>query len=150
MKDQAETPLGLPTGWKISSLAKLSSIFTDGNWIEMKDEVPAGTRLVQTEYVGTGDFKDRREKARSIDNETFERLKCFEVFPNDIPISRLPDPVSCACKIPDTGERMVTAIDCSMSDRTPTRSIRSLDDDRKRCGWRLTAPFMLDTIRSTA
>lgn len=75
---------------------------------------PEGIRLVQTGNLGIGNYKDRRDKARFINDETFERLKCFEVFPTDILISRLPDPVGRACIIPETGERMITAVDCSI------------------------------------
>nr|WP_256477853.1 restriction endonuclease subunit S [Aurantimonas marianensis] len=101
-------------GWKSLPLAKIAAVFTDGNWIETKDQSTSGIRLVQTGNVGIGKFKDRREKARFIDEETFNRLKCFEVVPQDILISRLPDPVGRACIIPDSREKMITAVDCSI------------------------------------
>lgn len=92
----------------------MSAVFTDGNWIESKDQSDSGIRLVQTGNVGIGQFKDRSEKARFIDEATFMRLKCFEVLPGDLLISRLPDPVGRACIIPDTGQKMITAVDCSI------------------------------------
>jgi type I restriction enzyme, S subunit len=101
-------------GWETVELAKLCTVFTDGNWIESKDQSADGIRLVQTGNVGIGEFKDRRDKARFIDSETFDRLKCFEVVLGDCLISRLPDPVGRACKIPETGDKMITAVDCSI------------------------------------
>lgn len=114
MKDGMENAADLPTGWIWSTLAETADVLTDGNWIESKDQSDDGIRLVQTGNVGIGTFKDRRDKARFISEETFQRLKCFEVLPDDILISRLPDPVGRACIIPDTGDKMITAVDCSI------------------------------------
>lgn len=97
------------------SLAHVCDVFADGDWIESKDQSNAGVRLVQTGNVGDGVFKDRRDKARWIDENTFSRLNCTEVVPGDILFSRLPDPVGRACMIPDTGDRMITAVDCTIA-----------------------------------
>jgi len=101
-------------GWEDAKLSTVCDVFTDGNWIESKDQSPDGIRLIQTGNVGEGVFKDRRDKARFIDEATFGRLKCFEVLPGDCLISRLPDPVGRACEIPETGDKMITAVDCSV------------------------------------
>lgn len=114
MKNDALAVSSLPIAWKAQPLAKVAAVFTDGNWIESKDQADSGIRLVQTGNVGIGQFKDRSEKARFIDEATFARLKCFEILPGDILISRLPDPVGRACIIPDTGQKMITAVDCSI------------------------------------
>lgn len=106
--------LALPATWKTQPLAKLAAVFTDGNWIESKDQADSGIRLVQTGNVGIGEFKDRSEKSRFIDEATFARLKCFEVLPGDLLISRLPEPVGRACIIPGTTQKMITAVDCSI------------------------------------
>ena len=95
-------------------LADTCELFTDGNWIESKDQSSNGIRLIQTGNVGNGGFKDRREKARWISPETFARLKCQEIIPGDCLVSRLPDPVGRSCIIPDTGDKMITAVDCSI------------------------------------
>lgn len=104
----------MKAGWKTGALASIAEVFTDGNWIESKDQSINGIRLVQTGNVGEGVFKDRRDKARWINEETFARLNCFEVLPGDCLISRLPDPVGRACLIPETGDKMITAVDCSI------------------------------------
>ena len=100
--------------WATADLASVSKVFTDGNWIETKDQASEGIRLVQTGNVGEGVFKDRRDKARWIDDQTFDRLNCFEVMPGDCLVSRLPDPVGRACIIPETGDKMITAVDCTV------------------------------------
>ena len=96
-------------------LSELSTVFTDGDWIEKKDQSLDGIRLIQTGNVGTGQFKNRQDKARFISPQTFEKLKCTEIVAGDCLISRLPDPVGRACLIPeDLTERMITAVDCSI------------------------------------
>lgn len=100
--------------WTTAALAKLSRVFDDGDWIESKDQSEDGIRLVQTGNIGEGVFKDRRDKARFISEATFKRLNCSEVQPGDILISRLPDPVGRACVVPGTGDRMITAVDCTI------------------------------------
>ncbi len=100
--------------WITAPLAKVSKVFDDGDWIESKDQSEDGIRLVQTGNVGEGVFKDRRDKARFISEATFKRLNCSEVQPGDILISRLPDPVGRACVVPDTGDKMITAVDCTI------------------------------------
>jgi type I restriction enzyme, S subunit len=104
----------MKAGWEVKPLAKLSKLFADGDWIESKDQSTDGVRLVQTGNVGESFFKDRGEKARYISKETFERLRCTAIFEGDCLISRLPDPVGRSCLLPDTGEPMITAVDCTI------------------------------------
>lgn len=105
-------PVAIP--WPTRPLAELAETFSDGDWIESKDQSPSGVRLLQTGNVGKGEFKDRGEKARFISADTFARLNCTEVFEGDILVSRLPDPVGRACIVPESDERMITAVDCSI------------------------------------
>jgi type I restriction enzyme S subunit len=100
--------------WPSHQLVHLTSVFDDGDWVESKDQSPGGIRLIQTGNVGRGLFKDRAEKARYVSEDTFKRLRCTEIFQGDCLVSRLPDPVGRACVIPDTGERMITAVDCTI------------------------------------
>lgn len=101
-------------GWINKPLADLCETFADGDWVESKDQSPVGIRLVQTGNVGVGAFRDRAEKARYISEETFRRLRCTEIIERDCLISRLPDPVGRSCLVPDTGERMITVVDCTI------------------------------------
>lgn len=98
--------------WK--TLGEAVEFMTDGNWIESKDQAESGIRLIQTGNIGIGEYKDKDEKARFISLETFHRLKCTEVFPGDVLISRLPDPVGRACQVPDLKCRLITAVDCTI------------------------------------
>jgi len=87
--------------------------FGDGDWIESKDQSEEGIRLIQTGNVGNGEYKDKGDKARFISDETFTRLGCTEVFPGDILISRLPDPIGRACIVPEMS-KSITAVDCTI------------------------------------
>ena len=95
-------------------LGKLCTLFTDGDWIESKDQSDSGIRLIQTGNIGNGEFLYKNDKAKYISVDTFKRLNCKEVFPNDILVSRLPEPVGRGCIIPDIGEKMITAVDCTI------------------------------------
>lgn len=37
-------------------LGKLCTLFTDGDWIESKDQSDSGIRLIQTGNIGNGEF----------------------------------------------------------------------------------------------
>ena len=101
-------------GWPKKPLGDLCEVFADGDWVESKDQSPEGVRLIQTGNVGEGYFKDRAEKARYISEATFKRLRCTEIFEGDCLVSRLPDPVGRTCILPQTEERMITAVDCTI------------------------------------
>ena len=94
-------------------LDELCLHFGDGDWIESKDQSEEGIRLIQTGNVGNGEYKDKDDKARYISEETFIRLGCTEVFPGDILISRLPDPIGRACIVPEM-PKSITAVDCTI------------------------------------
>lgn len=100
--------------WQIKKIGEIAEIFTDGDWIESKDQSTHGIRLIQTGNVGNGIYKYREEKARYITETTFKRLRCTEIFQGDCLISRLPDPVGRACIIPNTDGKMITAVDCTI------------------------------------
>lgn len=104
----------MKNAWQTAMLGDLCEVFADGDWIESKDQSHEGVRLIQTGNVGEGAFKNRAEKARYISETTFKRLRCTEIFEGDCLISRLPDPVGRSCILPDVGERMVTAVDCTI------------------------------------
>ena len=99
---------------RCATIEQVCTVFADGDWIESKDQADDGIRLIQTGNVGNGVYLDKGERARYIDEETFARLNCTEVLPNDILISRLPDPVGRACIIPDGLGKSITAVDCSI------------------------------------
>ena len=104
----------IPLGWNKLTIEQLCSVFADGDWIESKDQAENGIRLIQTGNVGNGIYLDKVERARYIDNDTFVRLNCTEVLPNDVLISRLPDPIGRACIVPNELGKTITAVDCSI------------------------------------
>ena len=95
-------------------LQDVCTVFSDGDWIESKDQSDKGIRLIQTGNIGEGLYLEKEERAKYVSEETFESLKCTEIYPGDILISRLPDPVGRACIIPPKKERMITAVDCTI------------------------------------
>jgi len=104
----------MKSNWQIKKLEEACEVFADGDWIEKKDQSISGIRLIQTGNIGNGYFFDRSEKARYISEGTFKRLRCTEVLPGDCLLSRLPDPVGRASLIPDTSQKMITAVDCTI------------------------------------
>ena len=100
--------------WEEKPYLSICNVFTDGDWIESKDQSDSGIRLIQTGNIGNGIFVDKGDKKKYISKETFDRLKCNEVFEGDILISRLPSPAGRACIVPKLNERMITAVDCTI------------------------------------
>ena len=106
---------GFSDAWEQRKLASLCDKFTDGDWIEAKDQSDDGVRLIQTGNVGVAEFLDKSNNKKWISTETFVRLKCEEVLPGDILISRLPEPAGRACIMPLLSTKMITAVDCTIA-----------------------------------
>ena len=100
--------------WEQRKLSSLCDKFTDGDWIEAKDQSNSGVRLIQTGNVGVAEYLDKPNNKKWISNDTFEALNCEEVFEGDILISRLPEPAGRACIIPKLASKMITAVDCTI------------------------------------
>ena len=100
--------------WEEKPYLSICNVFTDGDWIESKDQSDPGIRLIQTGNMGNGIFVDKGDKKKYISKETFDRLKCNEVFEGDILLARLPSPAGRACIVPKLNERMITAVDCTI------------------------------------
>ena len=86
-------------------------LFTDGDWIESKDQDPKGEiRLIQLADIGDGVFIDKSK--RFINKETAIKLRCTFLEEGDILIARMPDPLGRACIFPLKGQnKYVTAVD---------------------------------------
>ncbi|MEW8967762.1 restriction endonuclease subunit S [Exiguobacterium alkaliphilum] len=100
--------------WKPIKLSDLTTLFTDGDWIEAKDQSEEGIRLIQTGNIGISKFLNKPGKEKWITEETFKKLKCHEIYAGDILISRLPEPAGRACILPNLETRMITAVDCTI------------------------------------
>lgn len=117
-KDGADVPevrfKGFIDAWEQRVLGSLCDKFTDGDWIESKDQSNSGVRLIQTGNIGVAEYLDKPSNKKWVSEDTFNRLHCEEVLPGDILISRLPDPAGRACIIPFLGTKMITAVDCTI------------------------------------
>ena len=98
---------------KIKELAK-EGIFSDGDWIESKDQDPDGDiRLIQLADIGNGVFINKSN--RFMNKETADRLKCTFLKKGDILIARMPDPIGRACEFPLEAEnKYVSVVDVAI------------------------------------
>lgn len=103
------------------SLRSLCAYFQDGDWIESPFIVEDGVRLIQTGNVGVGRY--REQGFRYVSDAMFVELRCKEVLPGDVLISRLGSPVSRACVAPGLGSRMLCSVDVVIA--RPNESILS-------------------------
>jgi type I restriction enzyme S subunit len=103
----------LPQGWARATLSDLigaGGIFSDGDWVETKDQDPEGSvRLTQLADVGDGVFRDRSSRFLRVDQA--ESLKCTFLEAGDVLIARMPDPLGRACVFPGLPQPAVTAVD---------------------------------------
>ena len=70
------TPPFYTFSWEQRKLASLCEKFTDGDWIESKDQSDFGVRLVQTGNVGVAEYLDKTNNKKWISEDTFDRLHC--------------------------------------------------------------------------
>lgn len=92
----------------------------DGDWIETRDQSrrdAESLRLLQLADIGTGEFLDKSD--RWISTDTYRRLRCTEVYPGDLLVSRMADPVGRAARVPPLPVRMVTAVDVAIARLDP-------------------------------
>jgi type I restriction enzyme S subunit len=115
-----DSPVGLiPASWEVTTLAEQSAKLVDGDWIESKDQGGGDFRLLQVSNIAVGRFRETGNY-RFITNETFERLRCTEIQPGDILISRMPDPVGRSWLVDHLDWRAVTAVDVAiLTPRSP-------------------------------
>jgi len=95
---------------KISEVLK-GGLFTDGDWINSKDQDPDGEiRLIQLADIGDGVFINK--SSRYINNATAKRLKCTFLKKGDVLVARMPDPLGRSCIFPLEGyQKYITAVD---------------------------------------
>lgn len=94
----------------LAESAGQNGLFTDGDWVETKDQDFNGTiRLTQLADIGDGIFLDKSD--RYLTKETAKRLKCTFLHEGDILVSRMADPLARACIFPGDKFPCVTAVD---------------------------------------
>lgn len=102
----------LPNGWVLTTIPSLisSGVFTDGDWVESKDQDPQGSvRLLQLADIGDGVFINKSN--RYLNKETANYLNCTYLKPDDVLVARMPDPLGRACLMPRTKQVSVTVVD---------------------------------------
>ena len=85
------------------------TLFIDGNWIESDIITEDGIRYLTSGNIGPGFYKEQGNGF--VSEDTFISNNFTEVFPGDLLISRLNEPIGRACIIPDLGNRIVTCVD---------------------------------------
>jgi len=105
---------GVPQRWEVSTVADVCNSFEDGDWIESKDQGGEDYRLLQISNIGEDDFVETGN-FRYVTEETFRRLRCNEVKPGDILISRMPEPIGRAWYVTEQPWKMITAVDVTIA-----------------------------------
>lgn len=112
-----ETELGIiPKEWDIGTLKSSASdkpnSFTGGPFgsdLKTEDYTESGIQVIQLQNIGDGYFLNDYEIFTSEDKAN-ELLSC-NIYPGDIIIAKMADPVARACIIPDKADRYVMASD---------------------------------------
>ena len=103
----------IPESWKTSKVKFLAiepgTLFLDGDWIESDVIEESGIRYLTSGNVGAGFYKD--QGSGHISEKTFNELHCLKVFPGDLMISRLNEPIGRACIVPEGEPCYVVAVD---------------------------------------
>lgn len=66
-------------------------------------------RLIQLADIGVRSFINKSR--RYISEDTFTRLKCFELKVGDLLVARMPDPLGRTCLLPEIEFRAITVVD---------------------------------------
>ena len=111
---------GVPVGWEKSTNGDVCTEFSDGDWIETKDQGGEDYRLLQISNIGENDFVETGNY-RYITEETLRRLRCNEVVPGDILIARMPTPIGRAWLVTEMPWRMITAVDVTIARPNPEK-----------------------------
>lgn len=133
----------LPAGWVWATLDELvapGGVFTDGDWVESKDQDPDGeVRLTQLADVGDGYFRDRSNRYLTV--SAADRLNCTYLEPGDVLIARMPEPLGRACLFPGSDRPAVTVVD--------VRVLRpgSSGLDNRWLMWAINSPQVRQQIR---
>ncbi len=137
MGNELEEPL-LPSGWKVSRLDEVTKrgqySFTGGPFgsnLKAESYTSSGVRIIQLQNIGDGFFNDSYKIYTSVEKAD-ELLSC-NIYPGDIIVSKMGDPVARAAIIPNGETRYLMSSD----------GIR-LEIDKKR----FDTKFVLEAINS--
>jgi type I restriction enzyme S subunit len=106
----------LPVGWNESTIVNLigkDGLFSDGDWVESKDQDPNGAiRLLQLADIGDGKFVNKSH--RFVNDKKFELLNFTEILEDDVLVARMPDPLGRACLMPKMPQKCITVVDVAI------------------------------------
>ncbi len=87
-----------------------AEVFTDGDWVESKDQDPDGdVRLTQLADVGDGNWLNK--SARFLTSEKANELRCTYLKKGDLLVARMPQPLGRCCVFPGDPMPCVTVVD---------------------------------------
>ena len=117
MKDSGIEWLGkIPKNWNFRNLETVTLnsrySFTGGPFgSDLKNEeyTEEGVRIIQLQNIGVGEFRDDYKIFTS--EEKANQLSSCNIFPGDIIIAKMADPVARACIIPNADSRYIMASD---------------------------------------
>lgn len=100
--------------WEVTTLkAAAGELFTDGDWVESKDQDPNGeVRLIQLADIGDGKFLNK--SARFLTAKKARELRCTILRPGDLLIARMADPIARCCIFPGLDRPAATVVDVSI------------------------------------
>ncbi len=106
--------VNVPSSWIYSTIASVvarDGIFTDGDWVESKDQDPYGDiRLIQLADIGDRKFLDK--SSRFLTRAKAHDLNCTFLKKGDLLVARMPDPLGRCCIFPLDGlDKYVTVVD---------------------------------------
>lgn len=103
-----------PQDWKSITLSAACAFFTDGDWVESKDQDPDGeVRLIQLADIGDGAFLDKSD--RFLTAEKAGDLRCSLLEPGDLLIARMADPIARCCLFPGLDQPAATVVDVAIA-----------------------------------
>lgn len=104
----------VPKSWRPTTLAAACEFFTDGDWVETKDQNPDGeVRLIQLADIGDGAFLDK--SSRFLTAQKARELRCSLLEPDDLLIARMADPIARCCLFPGLDQPAATVVDVAIA-----------------------------------
>ncbi len=107
----------IPEGWEWTELAQVVShtpnSMTDGPFgSKLKSEhyVESGVRVIRLGNLGVAEFKDANKSY--ITHDHYETLRKHEIFPGDLLVAALAEPVGRCCEVPEGIGPAIVKADC--------------------------------------
>ena len=113
-----ETKLGLiPEDWSVCTFRDIADknvkwSITGGPFgsdLKAEHYKEEGIRIIQLQNIGDGEFRNKSKIYTSLDKA--DQLLACNIFPGEIILSKMGDPVARACKIPNTEKRWLMGSD---------------------------------------